>query len=383
MRFQEWSGAERCQVFYASEGGPSYGMLAYFNAGRLQFSGEWNGYGSTGSKILHLGSASTNVYSGAGDWLDSSPALNHAQLAGTTAPTWLANDSGGVWQLDGTNWFSIPTLPYYNEKAMSYSIWFNCTADNTFSQDLIAEELTFKLRINPGGAINALVGAGYAPWSVNLTPAITYTYGTWANITVTITDSGITIYQNGFNLGNYGGISAVGGTDNFPFNIGCHNGDGSDAFVGKIGEVKVYSYGLTAQEVADDYAATAARYNPPPAADITGSFVVEAVDNKGMLYGSLGSALDAVGIDLLQFSPDAGNTNFSLIDGTYSGYTIEAINPYRSAFYVNSTRVDSITVAIGGVSATLTFVDGYGDLGDVFNLVARVGETLPISITFN
>jgi hypothetical protein len=248
---------------------------------------------------------------------------------------------------------------------------------------LIAEELTFKLRLNPNGAINVLAGPGYAPWTVNQTPVTAYTYGTWANITATITNSGIVIYLNGAAIGTYGGLGGLGGIDNFPFNIGCHNGDGSDAFTGKIGEVKVYSYGLTAQEVADDYAATAARYNPPPAADITGSFLVESIDNKGMLYGSIGSALDAVGIDILQFSPDAGNTVFGLIDGTYTGYTIEANYPYRSAFYVNSTRVESITVTIGGVTATLTHVDAYADVGDIFNLVARVGQTLPISITFN
>jgi len=263
MRFQEWDGAENCQVFYASEGNTAYGMLTYFNANRLQFSAEWNGHGSTNSTILHLGSASTNVYSGSGNWLDSSPALNHAVPVGVTAPTWLASDSGGVWQLNGANWFSIPTLPYYNEKAMSYSIWFNCTADNTASQDLIAEELSFKLRLNPGGVINVMVGPGYGSWLVNVTPAITYTYGTWANITATITDSGISVYLNAFNLGDYSGISHVGSVDDFPFNIGCHNGDGSDAFVGKIGEVKIYTYGLTAQEVSDHYTATVARYIPP------------------------------------------------------------------------------------------------------------------------
>lgn len=118
--------------------------------------------------------------------------------------------------------------------------------------------------------------------------------------------------------------------------------------------------------------------------DITGSFLVQAVDNKGMLYGNLGTDLDAVGIDILQYSPDANNTNCGLIDGTsYTGYTIEQIYPYRSAFYVDGARIQSITVTVGGVTHTFGFVDAYSDLGDPLNLQARVGQTLDISITFN
>lgn len=118
--------------------------------------------------------------------------------------------------------------------------------------------------------------------------------------------------------------------------------------------------------------------------NITGSFLVQAVDNKGMLYGSLDTALDAVGIDMLSYSPDANGTNFSLIDGTsYTGYTIEANNPYRSAFYVSGTRVQTITVTVGGVTHTFGFVDAYSALGDPLNLQARAGQTLSISITFN
>jgi hypothetical protein len=264
MRFQEWAGAERCQVFYSSEGGISYGMIIYFNAGRLQWNGANNGYGSTNSEILHLGSADTNVFPDTGNiWVDSSPAKNNAILV--NAPTWLPTDAGGVFRLDGTDYFNVPTLQPYNDPQATISMWFNLTSDTAQNQTLISKELTFKIRIAPGGAIQVYAGNGLEPWVVNSPVNDGYTYGEWTNLTVTISNSNVIVYKNGQELYNNGGVGTTLeiGPNNFPFNIGAYS-NGSEPMTGKVGEVKYYTGVKTAQEIADYYTATAARYGLTP-----------------------------------------------------------------------------------------------------------------------
>ena len=260
MRFQEWSGAERCQVYMAAEGGTAYAMLTYWLAGHVLHNGATGGYGSSNSLLLNLGET---PYSGSGDWLDESPALNHAEPYGTTTlPTWLSSEAGGVWQLDGTQHFNVPTLPNYKEQTATMSIWFNCAGDNTFSQTLLSKELTFKLRLVSGGAINIMAGNGYTPWIVNSTTAVTINYGTWNHVVVTIDSGATVVYLNGTAIGTYSGAT-LGTTGDFPFNIGSYSYS-SDYFVGKIGQVKFLSGVFTAQDAAGDYAATATRYGITP-----------------------------------------------------------------------------------------------------------------------
>ena len=264
MRFQEWSGAENCQVFYASEGGTAYGMLNYFNADRLRYNGYTNNYGSTNSLILNLGNATTNVFSGSGDWLDSSPALNNAEPYGeSTLPTWLPSDSGGVWQLDGTQWFNVPTLRYYNDQEMTVSIWFNIPTDTSVTQTLISKELTFKVRINPGGQLQVFAGNS-AGWILNQTIDGAYTYGEWTNITLVVTSTQSYVYKNGQQLNYYAGAVMFSG-DSYQFQIGSYSSSGGasagDRMTGKIGEVKYFTGAKSAQDVIDEYNATVARYN--------------------------------------------------------------------------------------------------------------------------
>lgn len=262
MRFQEWSGAEYCQVYLATEGGTAYAMNTYATASptRLAWSTATGNYASFNSEILHLGSATTNVYSGSFYWLDSSPALNHATRVGS--PTWLPNDSGGVWYLGGTDYFDIPSLPKYNDPQATISMWFNIPTDTTVSQTLISKELTFKIRVDPTGDLGIYAGNGYSPWIVNAPLGSVYTYGEWTNITVTISSANVVIYKNGAEIANTGGTGTdLSGTGDFPFNIGGYS-NGSDLMTGKVGEVKYYTGIRTAQEIADYYTATQHRYIP-------------------------------------------------------------------------------------------------------------------------
>lgn len=262
MRFQEWSGAERCQVYMAAEGGTAYAMFTYWNAGHVLYNGATGSYGSSNSLLLNLGENGT-TYSGTGYWLDSSPALNHAEPYGANSlPTWLPSDSGGVWQLDGNQYFNIPTMVNYKEQTMTMSIWFNCAADSGFSQTLISCELSYKLRLNAGGVIQIFAGDGQSSWAVNATTAIAINYGTWNHIVVTIDGSATIVYLNGQVIGTYGGTT-IGTIGNFPVNIGSYS-YGNDMFNGKIGQVKLLSSVFTAQDAAGDYAATASRYGITP-----------------------------------------------------------------------------------------------------------------------
>lgn len=261
MRFQEWSGAERCQIFAAAEGGTANSMLPYFNAARLIYSSYTNGYSSQGSPILNLGNATTNVYSGSGNWIDSSQAKNDAIMTGN-APTWLPADSGGVFELDGTNYFEVPNLRYYNDQEMTVSIWFNIPADVGEAQTLISKELTFKIRINQGGALQVFAGNG-GGWNIQPVISGAYTYGEWTNITVTVTSGNTHIYKNGQSIGVGTGVVLWSG-DTQAFNIGTYSSGAGDFMTGKVGEVKYYTGFKSAQDVLDEYTATAARYGLTP-----------------------------------------------------------------------------------------------------------------------
>jgi len=330
MRFQEWSGAENCQVFYASEGGTAYGMLNYFTADRLRYNGYTNNYGSTNSLILNLGNATTNVYSGLGSWIDSSPAKNDANLLQElNPPIWLLNEQGGVFYLSGSSYFEVPTLQFYNDQEMTASIWFRLSGELGLSQTLISKELTFKIRINPGGELQVFAGDGVA-WTVSPTFADAYTYTEWTNITVTVNSTSTVIYKDGQQLGTTTG-AVLGSTGNFPFNIGSYS-NGSDIMLGKVGEVQYYTGVRTAQQIADDYIATVSRYVPPApitayvngwndvsnwlAPDVAGNPNLTRVVAGWTVTGPLDFTATVIG------SPFSNGTNWVIpVDASLAGFT--------------------------------------------------------------
>jgi hypothetical protein len=113
---------------------------------------------------------------------------------------------------------------------------------------------------------------------------------------------------------------------------------------------------------------------------INSSFLAEMIIDKNTFYGTKSTELNAYGIEGLVWSPDSGYTSLLLIDGTYSGYTIEQNYPYRSAIYIGGVRATSLNVTVGGVTVNMPFNDFYQSLNDVFDLTNKVGQTLSISI---
>ena len=305
---------------------------------------------------------------------DSSPTgLNDGNLI--NSPTY-SSTKGGIFQLNGTTQFiEVPTyLNGFEFGEMSGSIWFYADSSNTGTQTLIAKEMVFKIRINSDGKIGMLASNGGGSWTVNSNTSGSegFEYDTWNNITFVISnDDAIRVYLNGVEAGNFSNIGALG-TNMFPFNIGAYsNNDGAaDYLKGYVGEVILYNYGRTAQQVLDYYIATVERYVPQiPAFDL--SWNVQAND----FVDSIGSVTA-----ILNSSTATGVSNYGgglTMPGTSGDYIeIQGVNYFDTTF----TLSFAASLTTDGSSQVHTLFDGSSKdglgsdvLGTIFGDRIRAG----------
>jgi hypothetical protein len=305
---------------------------------------------------------------------DSSPSqANPGNIVG--APTY-SSTKGGIFQLNGTNQFiEVPSyLNTFSFGEMSGSIWFYADSSNTGTQTLLSKELVFKVRINNDGKIGMLASNSGGSWTVNSNTSGSegFEYDTWNNITFVISsDDAIRVYLNGVEAGNFSNIGALG-TNTFPFNIGSYsNNDGaSDYLKGYVGEVVLYNYGRTAQQVHDYYMATVERYVPQiPAFDL--SWNVQAND----FVDSIGSVTA-----ILNSSTATGVSNYGgglTMPGTSGDYIeIQGVNYFDTTF----TLSFAASLTTDGSSQVHTLFDGSSKdglgsdvLGTIFGDRIRAG----------
>jgi len=213
----------------------------------------------TPALILDLDPA--NYVSG-NTWPDTS-GLNHN---GGIYFVTTSSDSGGVFVWDGTTTQAeVTPLNSSVYSTITLSTWIKPTAVTGVTQTLIAKELCYKLRINNNGTLNMMTGKGYSPWEVTAgADAGLVTAGAWANVVATVDANYTRIYVNGVKVTETTG-NVIGANGN-AFDIGMYQTTGSpqDLFGGEMGEVKVWNYALTPDDVTTQYNITAARYGLTP-----------------------------------------------------------------------------------------------------------------------
>ena len=244
-------------TYYVVRIGSTVGGNEYINQGNFTI----RDTSQTPALVLDLDPA--NYSSGSPTvWPDTS-GLNHT---GGIYNYNTSGEAGGTFVWDGsTTQAEVPGLHNSTYGTITLSTWIKPTAVTGSNQTLIAKELCYKLRIDSDGRISLGTAKGYSPWEgTAYADAGLVTTSTWSNIVATVDDDFTRIYINGVEVTETSGN--IIGANNNPFDIGMYQttGSPSDFFSGLMGEVKVWNYALTGDDVISQYNSTAARYGLTP-----------------------------------------------------------------------------------------------------------------------
>ena len=216
--------------------------------------------------VLNLDAGNPNSWSGGLNtrWTDTSGYNNHAEMQND--PTW-EPQSGGCFYFDGSNdWFDIPDFNLMNismelvikqniNNNKSLEVFGTHTICSSFPQSGFAYFPTgsglFFYRFINGSGDRPHVRIGTTGNTINLTD------GNWHHLTGTydIQTNTVTFYHNGSFVSS---SSSQVNSSSFQGNIGGNAT--SYAFNGRIAIARIYNKVLTADEVAQNYNATKARF---------------------------------------------------------------------------------------------------------------------------
>lgn len=198
-------------------------------------------------------------------WTDASGKSNNLYINGGST----SSDNGKVLVFNGSTTYvddsGNPLLTNAVFGSVTVSAWIKPTAVNT-TQTIISKELCYKLIINSNGTVGFMVGsANETSWTYTIySDAGLVTAGNWAHVAAKVDVDSTKLYINGVEASVGGGVTLV--ANGQPFNIGTYSNGAGDFFNGRMGEVKLWNYGLNADDIADEYNATCSRYglNPIP-----------------------------------------------------------------------------------------------------------------------
>jgi len=192
-------------------------------------------------------------YSGTGVWHDES---GNGKNATKTAGTIAKNTTGNGIMLDGSTYWTFPNVAVGN--AWTIGVWYKDASNGVYpaNQCIVTQQ---QAGANP--TVNIALGFGYAPsgkcfigqyngdWNLGPVASID---NTWINIQATWDGTSVILYKNGVQIAtsNFNGNPSIDSGNSYF--IGCQwNAD--NFITGEIGEVRIYNYPLSQQQVTADY----------------------------------------------------------------------------------------------------------------------------------
>jgi hypothetical protein len=200
-------------------------------------------------------------YSGSGAW-NNEGTLGSGYSATLEVGTIAKNTAGNGIVLNGSTCWTFPNIGVGN--AWSASVWYKNTGAQVGGQPCILTQLFI------GGDINITIGCfselgtfavGFYSAAWPGTTAYPLPLDEWINIQATWDGSVLKLYINSVLTQTVTGLNASldGGT---AYRIG-RRWDLEDYMVGEIGELRIYSRGLSQSEVITDYQSSSGTYLPP------------------------------------------------------------------------------------------------------------------------
>jgi hypothetical protein len=245
-------------------------------------------------------------YSGSGSWLDESGNNKNATLqTGTIAK----NTAGNGIVLNGSTSWTFPDVRAGSK--WTASIWYKQNVSRTSGNPCILTQQyssgQLNLFIGYGAGSNNFTG-GFLNNNWYFGNSIPLYNGQWVNIQVTWDGTNMLTYINGVlsTSAQPGGTSGNIGAQ--PYNIGC-GWSNTDFVTGEIGEVRIYNYPLSQEQVTADYNESLATFPAFTPTTITGCQL--------WFDGADESSMTKSGSAVTQWNDKSGNGyNTSSIVGT-------------------------------------------------------------------
>ena len=239
--------------------GTSYNGVAPFVTGEIGEVRLYN-YAITGAKVVADYNASSPTYprlmvllsavnySGTGSWLDSSVNGNNATLeTGTVAK----NIAGNGIVLNGSTSWTFPNVALGN--SYTVNVWYKNTNisawGNILTQIGEAPNNNFSMGSLTGNS-DGKIAIGYP--SRAMSDYFSLTTGAWTNIQATWNGTTLYVYINSvLTQTKTPGVTLIDGGN--AYRIGWCWNQSVPKITGEIGEVRMYNFALTQEEVSADY----------------------------------------------------------------------------------------------------------------------------------
>jgi hypothetical protein len=279
--------------------------------------------------------------------------------------TWTTGKFGGALQFDGVNdMVTIADAPdLHLSTGMTVEAWVYPTA--------LTGWMTVALK--EGGATGLAYGlyahdaaprqAGYINTGgadVNVRSSSALPLNTWSHLALTYDGAMLRLYRDGAQVGARTVTGAMVATAG-PLRLGG-NTIWAEWFVGKIDEVRVYDWALSASQIVTDMNTPIGGGPPPPMDTTPPSAAITAPANNAFVTGTVtvtATASDNVAVASVQF----------LLDGQPLG------SPDTTAPY--STTWNTTASTAGSHALTARAVDTSGNSGTSAAITARVDNTAP------
>ena len=213
--------------------------------------------------VLYLDAANTQSYTGSGStWTDLSSEGYNGTISGAT----YTSGVDGYFDFDGTNdsvtidsgiRSTVGEFVATNSNPFSISVWFKPTTSDSDRNCIFSKANGYGSSGNiyleySGTNLTAVIrGLGNSNFYTSLSN------NTWHEVTLCWDKTTFKSYVNGSFVSNLNKGTAT--SQNTDVKIG-NSGNGNEPFDGKISNVKVYTKGLTATEVAQNFNALRGRY---------------------------------------------------------------------------------------------------------------------------
>jgi hypothetical protein len=262
--------------------------------------------------LVYLNAQSSDPKSGL--WKDLSGNNNNATILNGTATM---NSTNNGYVLDGKTAWNFPNPKGGISNAWTISAWYKNTGEPTNSKAGSAQILTQPLDRSKSMVMMNSTQSGFWNQSFSYSTSYSLVNNVWTNIQIVYDGKNISTYINNKLLGTVPStVTFVAGNANVYLIGKCWDQD--SFMVGEIGEIRIYNYALSNNQVSNDYLMSFSKYlhSPPSIARFTN---VEHFSNHSMvsyinLVGFLGIIYYSV-MRLLKISPEniINNKNIELI----------------------------------------------------------------------
>jgi len=281
---------------------------------------------------------------------DTTGANNGSYAGGPTlgAEGAIANDPDKAAGFNGsTSKVTLPSLATVGD--FTVEGWSYLTSSANVNSTVYGGSTTVRILARPGAPNSAT--AAYASVWLNGTEYVLQPNGSssnvnaWVHWALTRQGNTLTLYRNGTQLGQRTDLPASA-TATLNGNIGLQLGGGAYPMNGRIDEVALYNEGLSAADVANDYAAGLNGITPPPPPAPTTSYRSTVLGQSGLVsYWRLGESSGTTASD------SKGTNNGTYVNGVTLG-TAGAIanDPDTAATFSGTNQRVSLPSLPAGVT---------------------------------